>query len=209
MATRTKTKRTTTKANARKYEQQWDVPSESDPSSYYTVSLTSEGEYKCHCWPYLRSHEPCKHIRQVTAGQIAPRGTQAPSAARENWNFDQAPVPTEVSTREPRIVFCNVRCVTPIGNADQSEVIELNTPLIKPNAGNEHLLLTVLFDLAQYGIGWGTLRKEFHLPRDLNLTWVQSYIHDYGRLIYGPLTDGVGFDGFTYIPPDDVNRRTP
>jgi hypothetical protein len=106
------------------------------------------------------------------------------------------------------MVFCNVRCVTPIGNADQSEVIELNTPIIKSDSGNDHLLLTVLFDLMQYGITWETLRKEFHLPRDLTATWVQHYIHDYGRLIYGPWQAGVGFDGLTYIPPDDAERST-
>jgi hypothetical protein len=199
----TKTKRAT-KANAKKYEQQWDVPSGSDPSAYYTVSLTRDGEYVCHCWPYLRSHEPCKHIRQVQQGRVPPRGQRAAETDRITPQTEM-----EATRREPRIVFCNVRCVTPIGNADQSEVIELNTPIIKSNSGNDHLLLTVLFDLAQYGIGWDTLQKEFHLPRDLDLTWVQSYIHDYGRLIYGPLQDGVGFDGFTYIPPDDVNRRTP
>ena len=37
----------TTKSNAKRYEQQWDVPSESDRSAYYTVSLTQEGQLIC------------------------------------------------------------------------------------------------------------------------------------------------------------------
>jgi len=190
----------TTKANAKKYEQQWDVPSDSDPSAYYTVSLTREGEYVCHCWPFLRDRtKPCKHIRKVRAGEVAPRG-QAPitnqSAARTQ------PQPNYDARREPRIVVCNVRVVTPVSNADGTEVIELKTPLNK--GGNDHLLMTILFDLSQNGVTWDTLRQRYHLPRDLTLTWVQEYIRDYGRLIYGPWKDGVGFDGFTYVPPEDA-----
>lgn len=190
----------TTKANAKKYEQQWDVPSNSDPSAYYTVSLTREGEYVCHCWPFLRDRtKPCKHIRKVQAGEAAPRG-QAPmtnqSAARTQ------PQPNYDARREPRIVVCNVRAVTPVSDADGAEVIELKTPLVK--GGNDHLLMTILFDLSQNGVTWDTLRQRYHLPRDLTLTWVQEYIRDYGRLTYGPWTDGVGFDGFTYIPPADA-----
>jgi hypothetical protein len=197
----TKTKRPTTKANARKYEQQWDVPSESDPSSYYTVSLTSEGEYKCHCWPYLRSHEPCKHIQQVTAGRIAPRGPQAAAADRQNWNFDDSAAPAEVSMREPRLVVCNVRSVTPVVSADGTEVIEIKTPAVPP--GNDHFLLTVLNDLLRHGVSWKTLHKRYALPRDLTRQWVEQYIRDYGRLIYGPCQDGQGFVDYELVdcPP--------
>ena len=194
-----KQKSNVTKANARQYEQQWDVPSDSDPASYYTVSLTREGEYVCHCWPFLRDRtKPCKHIRKVQAGEAAPRG-QAPMtnqpAARPQPQSDH-------DAREPRIVLCNVRGVTPVSNAAGTEVIEVKTPPIP--AGNDHFLLTVLFDLFKQGVTWDTLRQRYHLPRDVTLTWVQEYIRDYGRLTYGPWTDGIGFDGFTYIPPADA-----
>ncbi len=188
-----------TQANAKKYEQQWDVPSDSDPSAYYTVSLTREGEYVCHCWPFLRDRtKPCKHIRKVQAGEATPRGrtaTTQPPAPRIQPQPDDG-------AREPRIVMCTVRVVTPVSNADGTEVIELKTPRV--NRGNDHLLMTILFDLTQYGVTWDTLRQRYHLPRDLTLTWVQQYIREYGRLIYGPWKDGVGFDGFTYVPPEDA-----
>ena len=188
-----------TPANAKKYERQWDVPSDSDPSAYYTVSLTHEGEYVCHCWPFLRDRtKPCKHIRKVEAGEATPRGqsvTATRAAARERSQPDH-------DAREPRIVVCNVRAVTPISNADGTEVIELKTPRV--NGGNDHVLMTILFDLTQHGVTWETLRQRYHLPRDLTLTWVKKYVHEYGRLIYGPWKDGVGFDGFTYVPPEDA-----
>jgi hypothetical protein len=188
-----------TSANAKKYEQQWDVPSDSDPSAYYTVSLTREGEYVCHCWPFLRDRtKPCKHIRKVEAGEATPRGqsvtaTQAAARALSQPDHD---------AREPHIVVCNVRAVTPVSNADGTEVIELKTPRV--NGGNDHVLMTILFDLTQHGVAWETLRQRYHLPRDLTFTWVQEYAHEYGRLIYGPWKDGVGFDGFTYVPPEDA-----
>ena len=186
-----------TQANAKKYEQQWDVPSDSDPASYYTVSLTREGEYVCHCWPFLRDRtKPCKHIRKVQAGEAAPRGpSTAPPPMR-------TPPPPTTGVQEPRIVLCNVRGVTPVSNAAGTEVIEVKTPPIP--AGNDHFLLTVLFDLLKNGVTWDTLRQRYQLPRDVTLTWVQEYIRDYGRLTYGPWTDGIGFDGFTYIPPADA-----
>ncbi len=205
MATKTKTKRATTKANARKYEQQWDVPSESDPSSYYTVSLTIEGEYKCHCWPFLRKREPCKHIRQVLAGEIAPRGQAANTGHAENSRdvierLETLPEP-EVDVREPRIVVCNVRSVMPVVSADGKEVIEIKTPAVPP--GNDHFLLTVLHDLLSNGVNWKTLHKRYRLPRDLTRQWVEQYIRDYGRLIYGPCQGGQGFVDYELVdcPP--------
>ena len=79
----------TTKSNAKRYEQQWDVPSESDRSAYYTVSLTQEGQLICSCWPFLRNRQPCKHIRKVQSGQIAARG-QTVAAPRRRTRPDQS-----------------------------------------------------------------------------------------------------------------------
>lgn len=184
--------RNTTKSNAKRYEQQWNVPSDSDPSAYYTVSLTREGEYVCHCWPFLRNRQPCKHIRKVQAGQIAPRGQ--PQAA--------PPVTTALAVSKIRLVLANVRCVTPAADTADAEISVVKVPPLPTH--NDHFLLTVLYDLLQIGVSWPALQKRYNTPRDLTPEWITQYITDYGRLIYGPWRDGVGFDGFTYVPPEDA-----
>ncbi len=184
-----------TKSNAKRYEQQWDVPSDSDPSAYYTVSQTQEGDLICSCWPFLRTRQPCKHIRQVQAGQIAPRGQPiaAPSTAA-------ASTPA-IAVNELRLVLANVRCVTPVADRVDAEITEVKVPQIP--TGNEHFLLTVLYDLLQLGVAWPALRKRYKVTRDLTPDWVTQYITEYGRLIYGPLRDG-RFQGVEYIPPEGV-----
>jgi hypothetical protein len=183
----------TTKSNAKRYEQQWDVPSESDRAAYYTVSLTQEGQLICSCWPFLRNRQPCKHIRTVQSGQIAARGQSvaAPPAAQ--------PAPIRVS--ELRLVLANVRCVTPV--ADQADAVICEVKVPQMPTGNEHFLLTVLHDLSQIGVPWPTLQKRYRLPQELTLDWVLQYVRDYGRLIYGPLHDGK-FEGWEYLPPEGV-----
>jgi hypothetical protein len=50
-----------------KYMNQWSIPSDSNPSRNYTVSLTYDGEWQCSCIGWTR-HVPrkdCKHIRRV------------------------------------------------------------------------------------------------------------------------------------------------
>lgn len=196
-----------TQANAKKYEQQWNVPSDSDPSAYYTVSLTREGEYVCHCWPFLRDRtKPCKHIRKVEAGEATPRGQTATlqrATPRPQPQFDH-------DAREPRIVVCNVRAVTPVSDADGTEVIELKTPHV--NGSNDHLLMTILFDLTQYGVTWDTLRQRYHLPGDLTLTWVQQYIHDYasrGSSMGRGKTASASMGSRMSRPKTRAERRTP
>lgn len=182
----------TTKSNAKRYEQQWDVPSESDPSAYYTVSLTQEGQLICSCWPFLRNRQPCKHIRTVQAGKIAPRG-QTLAAPRTNA------VP--VAGPELRLVLANVRCVTPVAKKADAVITSVKVPEIP--RGNEHFLLTVLYDLARLGVTWPALVARYRLASDLTAEWVEQYITEYGRLIYGPPQDG-RFQGWEYIPPESV-----
>jgi hypothetical protein len=182
----------TTKSNAKRYEQQWDVPSESDRSTYYTVSLTQEGQLICSCWPFLRNRQPCKHIRQVQSGQIAARGqpVAAPPA-------NVAPV----AVHELRLVLANVRCVTPVAEKADAVITSVKVPEIP--RGNEHFLLTVLYDLARLGVNWPTLVARYRLSSDLTAEWVENYITEYGRLIYGPLQGGK-FEGWEYLPPEGV-----
>ena len=182
-------------SKAKTYEQQWDVPSDSTPSSYYTVSLTQEGQLVCHCWPFLRDRQPCKHIRKVQAGEIAPRGQPiaAPSAV--------AALAPAIMAHQMRLILANVRCVTPVADRVDAEITEVKVPRVP--AGNEHFLLTVLYDLLQLGVAWPALQKRYKVPRDLTPDWVTRYITEYGRLIYGPLRDG-RFQGWEYIPPESV-----
>ncbi len=190
------TKKQYSKANGKTYERQWDVPSDSDPSSYYTVSLTQEGDYVCHCWPFLRDRtKPCKHIRKVQAGQIAPRGQPlaGPSAA--------ARVAPAITVSELRLTLANVRCVTLVVKKADAAISEVQVPQLPSN--NEHFLLTVLYDLLQLGVAWPALQKRYREARDLSPEWVTQYITEYGRLIYGPPRDG-RFQGVEYIPPESV-----
>ena len=49
------------------YKDQWQVPSSSNPSKSYTVSLTMADEWQCSC-PGWTTHMPrrdCKHIKQM------------------------------------------------------------------------------------------------------------------------------------------------
>ena len=181
----------TTKSNAKRYEQQWDVPSESDRAAYYTVSLTQEGQLICSCWPFLRNRQPCKHIRKVQSGQIAARGQSV-----------AAPPTTPIGVGELRLVLANVRCVTPV--ADQADAVIHEVKVPQMPTGNEHFLLTVLHDLSQIGVPWSVLQKRYRLPKELTLDWVLQYIRDYGRLIYGPLLHGGKFEGWEYLPPEGV-----
>uniref|UniRef100_A0A7C4AGJ1 SWIM-type domain-containing protein n=1 Tax=Fundidesulfovibrio putealis TaxID=270496 RepID=A0A7C4AGJ1_9BACT len=152
------------------------MPSESEPDKAYTVSLTADGAYRCHCWPFLRTRQPCKHIEQVLAGNVQPEGAD--------------------TTPEPAIEFWHVREVTPV--LDEGRVMKCHAPLLP--IGNEHFLLTLLYDLARYGVRWTTLLERYHLPRTLSRARVEAYIQAHGRLIYGPWQEGQGYVGFTLCP---------
>lgn len=182
--------KTTTKSNAKRYEQQWDVPSESDPSSYYTVSLTQEQQLICSCWPFLRDRtKPCKHIKRVQRSEISPRGQ--PMVAPP---VQSASVSTPVASDEPSISLAKVRCVTPVLDAAGVEVVKVKVPDIPK--GNDHFMLTVLADLMSNGVSWATLQRRYSLPRDLTQKWVKQYVQEYGRLIFD-----TSFSGFEYIAP--------
>lgn len=86
-------KKTTTKSNAKRYEQQWDVPSESDPSAYYTVSLTQEQQLIC--WsllavfadaPAVQAHQTRAARRDCAPRSAAGRAVDA-SPGRDNARY--------------------------------------------------------------------------------------------------------------------------
>ncbi|MEM2922240.1 MAG: hypothetical protein QXF26_08000 [Candidatus Bathyarchaeia archaeon] len=49
----------------KKYADQWNVGSHSDPSKFYTVSLTVDGDYECSCPQWIYRRRECKHIQEV------------------------------------------------------------------------------------------------------------------------------------------------
>jgi len=50
---------------AKIYSHKWTIPSSSDPSKSYTVSLTDDGQYECSCPQWIYRRRECKHIQQV------------------------------------------------------------------------------------------------------------------------------------------------
>jgi len=53
------------------YTYKTTVESRSQPGKFYTVSRTREGLWICHCWPFLRTHKECHHIKVAKARQDA------------------------------------------------------------------------------------------------------------------------------------------
>lgn len=51
-----------------RYKKQWKIPSNSDKTKTYTVSLTMDDKYICHCWPFLRTRKECVHITLAKSG---------------------------------------------------------------------------------------------------------------------------------------------
>lgn len=52
-----------------KYLNQWKWPSNSNPNTKYTISLTFDGEYQCSCqgWTQHYPRKDCTHIKQLKA----------------------------------------------------------------------------------------------------------------------------------------------
>jgi len=51
------------------YTYKTTVESRSEPGKFYTVSRTRDGRWICHCWPFLRTHKDCYHIKVAKARQ--------------------------------------------------------------------------------------------------------------------------------------------
>ena len=172
-------KRKIIKRDETKWVKQWKVPSESNPSKLYTVSMDTNGNYVCHCWPFLRSRTTCKHIEQVKAGI---------------WGA----VGDESAQPEPEIQFCYVQEVQPEYEADGKTIRLLKTPLLP--IGNTHFQATLMFDLHRYGVAWPTLVKRYQLDKSWTPASVEVYLREHGgRMIYGDWVEGNGFDGFKVV----------
>ena len=77
------------KVTEERWVKQWKVPSASNPAKSYTVSMDKDGNYACHCWPFLNSRVTSKHIEAVKGGAY--------------------PAINEALAPEPQIVFANVQ----------------------------------------------------------------------------------------------------
>jgi hypothetical protein len=99
---------------------------------------------------------------------------------------------------EPPIVLSNVRGVIPVMDGSGERIIEVQSPLVP--LGNDHFLLTVLYDLLCAGVSWATLRERYHLPETLKRTVIEAYIQQRGRMIYGPWEEGRGYVGYQVVP---------
>lgn len=152
------------------YQHQWSVPSETDDTKVYKVSLTKEGEYKCSCPRWIFKREQCKHIIRVKNGEI------------------DEPISNLV------IVLYNCEQVE-LGKGKKKG--EIHFPLIP--IGDSHFLLTLLYDATKYGVPWSILRERYDLPSSLKRSDVENYIERHGRKIYGDWVKGKGHQGFKII----------
>lgn len=118
------------------YVSQWEVPSNSDPTRSYKVSLTDRGDYQCSCvgWTRHMPRRDCSHITQVKANPdlYAKGGPKT----------------------YPTIVLANVDEVTQMpGN-------QLYTPLV-PVEGHPLIVATVMYDLLKFGVPWGVIKERY------------------------------------------------
>jgi len=142
----------------KKYKKKWKVPSRSDSSKVYTVSLTEDGSYECSCPVWVFRREECPHIRLVKT-----------QATLDGKDFDGEEIKPMV------IVMAKVREVTKHGHELYTPLIPLPTPV--------HLLATICYDLNKFGLSWREIRDHYHLPPEWTRERVRNYIQVHGRCI--------------------------
>jgi hypothetical protein len=59
-----------------KWVDRWSVQSESDPTKFYTVARSEEGDFGCSCPQWKFRHIICKHIEGVSAQIIGMTPTE-------------------------------------------------------------------------------------------------------------------------------------
>lgn len=142
------------------YVDQWTFPSKSNPDKNYKVSLKESGEYICHCWPYLRTRKDCSHIETVKRGDINPDG-------------------------KPIERFICLAAVPQVMYGEDGAVM---TPLIP--IGDTWFQATLLYDLLNAGISWGTLRERYDLAKANTKKNIIAYVEERGRKVYASYKDG-------------------
>ena len=166
------------------YKKQWKVPSASDANKEYTVSLKDDGEYVCHCFPFLKSRQPCKHILAVRRGEYPEIG--------------------ETVRPEPELSYAMVEQVKP----DPENKEKLLVPLVPFGPGHADFVVTVYYDQLCYGVHWKTIKAAYRIdsfgPQD-----VKDYIRQRGfRTILDPdsWVDGLGYTAYKRVPLTENQR---
>lgn len=142
----------------KKYRKKWKVPSRSDSSKVYTVSLTEDGSYECSCPAWIFRREECPHIRLVKT-QVTLDGS----------DFGEEEIKPLV------IVHAKVREVTKHGH-------ELYVPLL-PLPPPTHFWATICYDLNKFGLSWREIKAYYRLPDGWTREKVREYIRVHGRCI--------------------------
>ncbi len=143
--------------------ERWDVPGNNGKT--WTVGRRKDGSFGCSCpaWKFAKAPKPdCHHIAGIKLGGP----------------------PTKTA---PRVVFANVREVTP-----KPETNEVYTPLMP--IGDIHFALTIAYDLARAGVATGYIRDHYLFRNSLKTA--TAFIEGRGRKIYGPWKKGIGHSGF-------------
>ena len=160
------------------YKKQWKVPSASDARKEYTVSLKDDGEYICHCFPFLKTRKPCKHILAVQRGECPEFG--------------------ETTRPEPERVYAMTNQVKP----DPKNPEKLLVPLVPFGREHADFAVTVYYDLLRYGVCWQAIKASYHIrgfgPKDVQAVIVESGY----RTVYNPdsWVDGQGYTAYERVP---------
>lgn len=158
------------------YQKQWEVPSSSGGKSY-TVSLTQDGEYVCHCWPFLRNRQDCKHITAVKNGEASEKGSSLPP--------------------EPVLVYASVNEV------QRGEDGKLLVPLLPFGGEHDAFAVTIFFDLLVNGVRFETIKRGYRLNAKLKLVDLIQHVRQLsGRTVLDPNSwvDGRGYTQYRTIP---------
>ena len=167
------------------YKKQWKVPSSSG-SGEYTVSLKESGEYICHCFPFLKSRQPCKHILAVRRGEYPEIG--------------------ETVRPEPEMVCAMVEQVKP---ELQDPEHRLLVPLVPFSNEHADFVVTVWYDLLRYGVSWRTVKNAYNPMDGFGAQDVKDYIHARGcRTILDPdsWVDERGYTTYKRVPLTENQR---
>lgn len=134
-----------------KWVKKWNVTSFTDPDKSYKVSIADDGvTWGCSCWPWRKTREDCKHIREVKSN----------------------PTPPDEE------ITINLVTVIPTKNADKPIYDEhdkkIYVPLIPLNPYDVHMEATICYFLLQQGFTITKIREI----RSLSPTWTKKSIVD-------------------------------
>ena len=66
----------------------WYVRSDTDATHFYAVSTDARGLLRCECKSAQYRRTPCKHVRQVVAGQVRPATVKVATSQVGKFDVD-------------------------------------------------------------------------------------------------------------------------